>query len=271
MVADLSERAGTTYGVVLPHFGPGTSRRMLLDGARAAERAGYTCLWARDHVAYEPHPWEPSSSLFLEQYVSLAAVAAVTDTIALGAGATIPFRSPHHVAALARSLSVVAERPVNIGLGLGDYSREMAMSGVAEANIPARRRETLEQLRSLPLSTGDPAPLQLWWAGSGAPGRFDRRRASSQLARRATANLHPDRANGPARGTQWPIWVETPNCCVGSRRLRCAGGLFCRPHSSGRGWSLCPWRRVTVNGNRDHRCQPLAGLSAHRLRRPDQR
>jgi alkanesulfonate monooxygenase SsuD/methylene tetrahydromethanopterin reductase-like flavin-dependent oxidoreductase (luciferase family) len=154
----------TTYGVVLPHFGPGTSRRGLLEGARTAERAGYACVWARDHVAYEPHPWEPASELFLEQYVSLAAVAAVTDSIAVGAGATIPFRSAHHVATLARSLSIVAERTVNIGLGLGDYAREMAMSGLGEADIPARRRETMDQLQA---HRGLADAVELWWAGSG--------------------------------------------------------------------------------------------------------
>lgn len=157
----------TTYGLVLPHFGPDTCRSLLLDAARQAEAAGYDRVWARDHLVYTPHPWEPRSDRFLEQYVALSAAAAVTERIELGAGATIPFRAPRHVLALAESLSQLAERRVHIGLGLGDYASEMELSGVSATQIAHRRRETFEVLESAASRTRADRPVEIWWAGGG--------------------------------------------------------------------------------------------------------
>lgn len=159
----------TTYGLVLPHFGPDARRAPLLEAARQAEAAGYDCLWARDHLAYTPHPWEPRSDRFVEQYVALSAAAAVTRRIELGAGVTIPFRPPHHVLALAESLSVLAERRVHIGLGRGDYVSEMELSGVPAERVADRRRETFDLLDAAASRAGGGRPFEIWWAGGGRP------------------------------------------------------------------------------------------------------
>ncbi|GHH72765.1 LLM class F420-dependent oxidoreductase [Streptosporangium violaceochromogenes] len=159
----------TTYGLVLPHFGRDARRAPLLEAARRAEAAGYDCLWARDHLVYTPHPWEPRSDRFVEQYVALSAAAAVTRRIELGAGVTIPFRPPRHVLTLAESLSALAERRVHIGLGRGDYVSEMELSGVSAERVADRRRETFDLLDAAASRVSGGRPFELWWAGGGRP------------------------------------------------------------------------------------------------------
>lgn len=156
------------FGVVLPHFGEQVSKGLLLDSAKAAEAAGYSIAWARDHMNYQPHVWEPPGSTFLEQYISLASVASVTESIELGAGATIPFRPPRHVRMLAESLAILSERRVHIGLGLGDYAAELADAGVTGESVSQRRRRTFAELKGSALFAGRNGALRLWWAGAGA-------------------------------------------------------------------------------------------------------
>lgn len=155
--------SGVTFGVVLPHFGVDRPGRSLLDAAVAAEELGLHAAWCRDHLVYRPHVWEPGGPTFIEQYVSLAAVAAVTERLGLGAGATIPFRAPEHVLLLADSLVALAGPRVHIGLGRGDYSDELSLAGGGPEAARTRRRDTLELLQQWAPGTG----TGIWWAGTG--------------------------------------------------------------------------------------------------------
>ncbi len=159
----MTSGAGLTFGVVLPHFGVDHPGRLLLDAAVTAEELGLHAAWCRDHLVYHPHVWEPGGSTFVEQYVSLAAVAVVTERLGLGAGATIPFRTPEHVVLLADSLIALAGPRVHIGLGRGDYSDELALAGGGPDAARARRRDTLDLLQRWAPGTG----TGLWWAGTG--------------------------------------------------------------------------------------------------------
>jgi probable F420-dependent oxidoreductase len=119
------------YGVGLPHFGSAAGRSALLEAAVAAERAGFDSVWVRDHVSYRPHPAEDPDRTFIDPFVALAAVAAVTQRVRLGTGTLIPFRHPVHAAGLVAGLDLVAGggRAI-VGLGLGGTDAEFAIVGM---------------------------------------------------------------------------------------------------------------------------------------------
>jgi len=96
------------YGVNLLHFGRHANLADLLRGARLAEELGFDVLFVRDHVAYRPRPLERADPDYIDSFVALAAVAAVTTRIGLGMAVLNPHRHPIHAAQLLGNLTRLA-------------------------------------------------------------------------------------------------------------------------------------------------------------------
>lgn len=122
--------------------------------AQAAEKAGLDSLWTAEHVVLpDPHaapsPLPPDFPL-LDPAVSLAWVAAHTDTIKLGTGIIIlPQRNPLVLAKELASVDVVSGGRLLFGLGIGYLKAEFDALGIPFQNKAARAIEYLEAMQSI--------------------------------------------------------------------------------------------------------------------------
>jgi alkanesulfonate monooxygenase SsuD/methylene tetrahydromethanopterin reductase-like flavin-dependent oxidoreductase (luciferase family) len=182
----------TRFGLLLPHFGKEANPARLIDGARLAEELGLDSLWVRDHLVFHPHGMEGTDRTFIEPFVTLAYIAGVTDRIGLGTATVIPFRHPIHLASSVASLSWIARRRLDLGIGSGTFQHEFDVIGMGDAERPALMREHIEIARGLwagktiehhtpqydfadvDLKPGLDEAVAVWWGG-GAP-------ASTRLA-----------------------------------------------------------------------------------------
>ncbi|MPZ51871.1 MAG: TIGR03619 family F420-dependent LLM class oxidoreductase [Acidimicrobiia bacterium] len=138
------------YGVLLPHFGERAGREALLDGALLAESAGFDAVWVRDHVVFHPHHHEGQDRTFVDPFVVLSAVAAVTESITLGTGCLIPHRHPVHTALLLGSLAKIAGSDrVIVGFGLGSFDHEFEIVGMGGWDRRVVIEEQVEILRKM--------------------------------------------------------------------------------------------------------------------------
>jgi probable F420-dependent oxidoreductase len=189
--------------------GSGHYRRV----AAAAEEAGFESLWAGDHVSFR-HP-------LLDVTVALAAFAAVTEQITLGAGVLLlPLRPPVLVAREFASLDYLSGGRLVLGVGTGgEHPRDFEAVGVPTRERGARTDESLLALRVLfagaPASftgrffafdgvTIEPGPVQ-----PGGPPRWVGGR--SEAAIRRAGRL----------GDGWmPIWVSPKRLERGLEEVR---------------------------------------------------
>jgi alkanesulfonate monooxygenase SsuD/methylene tetrahydromethanopterin reductase-like flavin-dependent oxidoreductase (luciferase family) len=135
------------FGVLLPHFGKDASRSRLIDGSRMCEELGFDSLWVRDHLLWHPHGMEKSGLKFVEPFITLAAVAAVTKKIILGTAVLIPVRWPLKLSQNLASLSYIAGGRVIAGIGLGFTPAELSAVGLNREERVEIVRETVEICR----------------------------------------------------------------------------------------------------------------------------
>jgi probable F420-dependent oxidoreductase len=133
-----------------------------VDLARAAEDSGFESLWFPDHshipVSRET-PWggvkgaAPLPEWYwrhLDQFVALAAAAAVTTTLKLGTGITlVAQRDPLWLAKEVASLDFMSGGRVIFGIGYGWNKEEMASHGVAYGQRRALLREKVLMMKEL--------------------------------------------------------------------------------------------------------------------------
>ena len=113
------------YGILLPHFGSEARRERIVEDSVKIENYGFDSVWVRDHLIYHPHEYEDQNRTFIDPFVALSAIAAVTKKITLATGALIPHRNPVHAALLVGSLDFIAgPGRLLIGWGIGTYSHE---------------------------------------------------------------------------------------------------------------------------------------------------
>ena len=140
----------TSFGLLLPHFGGAVEPRRMVEGVLLAEALGFTSIWARDHLVYEPHGFEPGDRSFLEAFTTLAYVAGQTRAMTVGTGAAIPTRHPVQLTQTVATLSrLLGPGRVTLGLGSGASSREMEVVGLGAADRPEAVRRQAELLRLL--------------------------------------------------------------------------------------------------------------------------
>jgi alkanesulfonate monooxygenase SsuD/methylene tetrahydromethanopterin reductase-like flavin-dependent oxidoreductase (luciferase family) len=172
------------YGLLLPHFGEHATREAILKGVVEAERLRFDSVWARDHVVFRPHHHEGPDPTFIDPFVTLSAVAAVTERITLATGALIPHRHPIHTALLLGSLAEVAGPDrVIVGFGLGSFDHEFTIVGMGGWDRREVHREQVEIFRAL--WRGEPVDHE------GPYYRFE------------DAEIHPSPPNGDL-----PIWYS---------------------------------------------------------------
>jgi probable F420-dependent oxidoreductase len=138
-----------TYGVLLPHFGPHASRERLLESTRRIEQLGFDAVWARDHLVFHPHAYEPADLTHVDPFVVLAALAGVTQSIVLGTATLIPHRHPIHTALLLGSLDYMAPGRVVAGWGIGGYGGEFEAIGMGSWDRKKLVPEQIEVMRRL--------------------------------------------------------------------------------------------------------------------------
>ena len=142
--------APVRFGLVLPHFGAHPDMARVLEIARQAEAAGFDSLWVRDRlVAAAPHGLllEGGGTTFFEPLLSLAAVAAVTDSITLGTAVLLPNRHPLRLAQAVGTLSRLAPGRLIVGLGLGVGPANFESLGYDYAERAELFQETVDVLR----------------------------------------------------------------------------------------------------------------------------
>jgi alkanesulfonate monooxygenase SsuD/methylene tetrahydromethanopterin reductase-like flavin-dependent oxidoreductase (luciferase family) len=134
-------------GVQLPEVEWDVSFPELLDMARTAEAVGFDSLWLGDHLLYELEvgdrgPWEV--------WTSLAAIAAVTNTIQLGPlVASTSFHAPAMLAKQATTVDAISGGRLVLGLGAGWNRREYDAFGFRFDHRVGRFAEAFTIIRTL--------------------------------------------------------------------------------------------------------------------------
>lgn len=134
----------------------------LPDIARFAEELGFHGLMGGDHAVYPesvaadyPYsddgmpPMSPEWE-YPDQWVSIAAMAAVTKTIKFTTGVyVLPARNPHEVARATASLAILSNNRFVLGVGAGWMKEEFDIYGVPFAKRGKRMDECIAVIRKL--------------------------------------------------------------------------------------------------------------------------
>ena len=143
-------RGKKSYGVVLPHFGPYARADLLLRSAKRIEALGFDAVWVRDHLVYEPRPYDNPDITHFETFVVLSALAGITSKLVLGTATLIPHRHPIYAALLLGSLQqFVGEGRLIAGWGLGGHDIDFESVGMGEWDRRKLLREQIEIIRQL--------------------------------------------------------------------------------------------------------------------------
>ncbi|WP_328606153.1 TIGR03619 family F420-dependent LLM class oxidoreductase [Amycolatopsis sp. NBC_00345] len=156
-------------GLALPQYGQLADPAAVAGFAAAAERIGYSSLWAGDRVLtpvdpsdYYPgggtaeQPYPPEFVRFVDPIVTLTAAAGATSTARLGTSTLVgPVYPPVLLARSLTSLDLISDGRLDVGLGLGWLRDEYTATGVPWAGRGARLGELIDVLRTL--WTADPA------------------------------------------------------------------------------------------------------------------
>lgn len=122
-----------TLGVMTPFASPSGGMADIdatLELATLADALGFAALWTRDVPLMVPQGSDNTASALDDPFLWLAALAAATRRIALGAAAIVlPLRHPLHVAKAALTLDRISRGRFILGLGSGDRPAEFASFG----------------------------------------------------------------------------------------------------------------------------------------------
>jgi alkanesulfonate monooxygenase SsuD/methylene tetrahydromethanopterin reductase-like flavin-dependent oxidoreductase (luciferase family) len=174
------------FGLLLPHFGEYADAQLIIEGSRQAESLGFSSVWVRDHLLFEPHgEFEKPDATFYEALTVLTAVGASTTRLQLGTGALIPFRHPVHTALITATMTQFFGPRVILGIGAGNFDHEFELVGLGDAARPELVAENVRLMRRLwseqqvthggpvfpveratlePRPAGGPVPL--WYCGN---------------------------------------------------------------------------------------------------------
>jgi probable F420-dependent oxidoreductase len=210
----LGASARVRIGLHALGIGPGAQPEVIDAVARAAEDAGFSTLWAGEHVVMVDRPRSrypysrdgaiavPADAAWLDPFVCLSFAAAATSRIAIATGILLlPEHNPVLVAKQAASLDVLSGGRLMLGVGVGWSADEFAALGVPFADRGRRTLEYVDVLRTL--WRDDPASF------------------SGHFAAFENVRMHPK----PVRGPQLPI-VFGGN----------SGPALARVAASGDGW-----------------------------------
>jgi alkanesulfonate monooxygenase SsuD/methylene tetrahydromethanopterin reductase-like flavin-dependent oxidoreductase (luciferase family) len=171
-------------GVLLPHFGPRATYERLIDFTPSLETLGFSSVWVRDNLGFTGgHAFEEPGDHFVDPYITLASIAARTETLLLGTATIIPIR-PHAITAqLVGSLAYVAQGRLILGVGAGNVPKAFELSGFPMSqrydlvkDMVGVLRATAEphadysgptvELRDATIAPHTPLDLPIWYGGS---------------------------------------------------------------------------------------------------------
>jgi probable F420-dependent oxidoreductase len=149
------------YGLTLPGRGSLATAEGIAGIAAAAERRGFTSVWAADHVAIPaviqsryPYSedgtfgWSPERP-WLDPFLTLGLVAASTRQMGLGTSVfVLPLRHPLLVAKMAASLDYLSGGRLILGVGAGWLAEEFELLGQRFDNRYERAAECIAVLRA---------------------------------------------------------------------------------------------------------------------------
>jgi F420-dependent oxidoreductase-like protein len=111
---------------------------MTLAVARAAEESGFDSVWVHDHLHQSPFSG-PEDDDLLEAYVTLGAIAAVTDRVWIGSMVTpVTTRNPALIAKMVTTLDVLSGGRAILGLGAGNHPSEHRGYGIPFSSLVER-------------------------------------------------------------------------------------------------------------------------------------
>jgi probable F420-dependent oxidoreductase len=175
------------FGLVLPNY----ARWFDADGARevaaAAERLGYHGIYVNDHVALPREEAPIYGNAFLDPYIALGFLAAVTERVRLGTTVIVlPYRNPLVQAKMVAALDVLSKGRITLAIGSGHIPGESAALGVPYVDRGPMTDEYLRIMRILwtedeasfhgnwfhfdhlcPLTRPQQSPLPVWIGGRG--------------------------------------------------------------------------------------------------------
>lgn len=136
------------FGLQVGACGPsehGTALDTVLAVARAAEEAGLDSVWIADHFMFPDREHPEHEVPIPECFVTLAAIAALTSRIRLGAlVAGVPYRNPALLAKMSATLDVLSHGRTIVGLGAAWHEPEFTAYGWPFPPVP-ERMEMLEE------------------------------------------------------------------------------------------------------------------------------
>jgi alkanesulfonate monooxygenase SsuD/methylene tetrahydromethanopterin reductase-like flavin-dependent oxidoreductase (luciferase family) len=175
----------TQFGILLLHFGHTASRETVIDQAPQLEAWGFDSVWTRDHLMFQPHGFEQPSTVFMEPFSTLTAIAAITSKMILGTATTIPFRHPLVTSQLYGGLSMVAgPGRVIAGIGAGAPRKPFEATGMNYDDRVEAVKEMAEilkltwttqnasyagelyQFEGVTIDPHPPADTPIWYGGS---------------------------------------------------------------------------------------------------------
>ena len=224
------------FGLSLRNTGPGSSAEAIEAGAETAERLGWECVWATDHVLV-PRSAASDYGRTFEAIATLAWVGARHPKLELGTSViVVPQRNAVLLAKELATLDVLSRGRLIAGVGVGWNETEFANLGAADRFH--RRGAYLDET------------IRLWrhlWSGSAEPfeGAFHR---------------FGDFAYGPlpARGEHVPIVVGGASPAA----LRRAGALGDGYHATRCGPELFAQRAPIIRAAAEAGGRPMPRLSA---------
>jgi probable F420-dependent oxidoreductase len=147
------------FGICLPHYGKSVD----LDGLRAvaedAETMGFDSVWASDHIVTPAHLQPSIGPVFLDAFVVLSHVSALTRRAKLGTTVmVVPYRNPLVAAKIIATLDNLSGGRVVLGVGAGGAPDEFEALGVPESQRGSRTDEYLSVM--IELWTNDPSNFE---------------------------------------------------------------------------------------------------------------
>jgi probable F420-dependent oxidoreductase len=137
------------FGINILNFGPGTTPESLKQWAIFAEDTGFHLVMISDHVAITPDVQVGFPAPFYDPFVSLAWIAAMTNTIELGTTVIIlPYRHPLQTARMAANLDQLSGGRFILGTGIGWARQEFEALGVPFERRGQLADEYLEAIKS---------------------------------------------------------------------------------------------------------------------------
>ena len=133
----------------LRNMGPTSERRLLLDCAVAAEKAGIDTIWLADHIAIPPDDAAGSGGRYLDPLATAAFLAGCTSRIRIGTGVLVlPYRPILPTAKWIATIQELSEHRFRLGVGVGWMDAEFRAVGVPRSQrgkISDRYLEFLNQ------------------------------------------------------------------------------------------------------------------------------